>query len=151
MNGGTFLAFLLTVLMVVVVAIHREPASVSSEVRTAQPVVVPAPRLVNEAQALKSPVNDPQRDEAAPVAGPTQKSASSSNLSSDLKTHGIGCAVAGTAGTGLAVAVGPGEVLAAVGAALLVPVSPVVIGATLGTIFVTGCAVGAWVSPMLAG
>jgi hypothetical protein len=149
MNGGTFLAFLLTVLMVVVVAIHREPASVSSEVKTAQPVVVPAPRLVSEAQVLKPPVNDIQRGEGAPVAGPAQKTASS--LSSDLKTHGIGCAVAGTAGTGLAVAVGPGEVLAAVGAALLVPVSPVVIGATLGTIFVTGCAVGAWVSPMLAG
>jgi hypothetical protein len=95
----------------------------------------------------------PSLPSAAPAAPAVTGTAAApgANHPSHLASHGIGCAVAGTAGTGLAMAVGPPEILAMIGSALLMPVSPILIGAALGTVFVTGCAVGAAVSPLVTG
>ncbi len=171
MNGGTVLAFLMMTLMIVVVVIHRDPSdaigparvetAVTPDKPTANLPAKPAAKLAANLPAkpaLTAPVSIPvpgplptvsKPDPTGPIKEPTAIAAPGQRKGVKLLAdRGISCTVAGATGTGLVAALGPGEIAALILGAALVPVSPLLIGATLGTAFLTSCAVGAIVLPL---
>jgi len=155
-DWGSRFAFLMAAALVAIVLIYQEPPVPAADgpATPAAPAVAVAPVQPRPAPSLSlPPVSEPPASVAVAAVPPAPANIPKATAPRDgadaLRDRGIGCAVIGATGTSLAAAVGPAEVAAVVAGVTLLSVSPILVGAMLGTAFLTGCAVGATATPLL--
>ncbi|CAK0758167.1 membrane hypothetical protein [Azospirillaceae bacterium] len=119
------------------------------------PLAAPAPMAPAAAPPVAiAPVTPPSAGspKTSTPPAPTPSIMTTEGGTSAAKTDpnsGKGCVFGGLAGTGLTVMLGPAEIATLIAGAAVLPISPVVIGATLGSAFLTSCVLGAWLAPMV--
>ena len=96
-----------------------------------------------------SPIPVPPAIDVDDAAAAPPAAAVSSHAATPAHNRVRICALGGVAGTGVAMLAGPTEMAELIAGALSVPVSLPFVAAVLGGGFVTGCAVGATVAPII--
>lgn len=144
---------------------ERQPMIDPQPAPTLTPRGVPTPLPRAEAPAERTPEGRDEsarrpsftEPEAAPRAFAPLDTAPSEPRFSDAQLRGAGCLVVGGIGAGLIYVFGPAQVVALVSGGALAPVagpaaslSPAASAGLFGSVFATGCALGALVTPLIA-